>query len=136
MIFKSLTMSQTIFSLWEMNNNIDKSNAIFSFSGDYFEAYKIYLYRAGGHTIIFSTLVLPYQMVFKSLPDRRHQLSPGNLKGHEKPDEGEVLKEIIKESESVPEEVVDDLDSTEDGEASEKTHGAPYQTQLGFHCHL
>ena len=35
-----------------------------------------------------------------------------------------------------PEKVVDDLDSTEDGEASEKAHGASYQTQLGFHCHL
>ena len=35
-----------------------------------------------------------------------------------------------------PQKVVDDLYSTEDGEASEKAHGASNQTQLGFHCHL
>ena len=35
-----------------------------------------------------------------------------------------------------PDKVVDDLDSTEDREASEKAHGAPYQTQLGLHCDL
>ena len=35
-----------------------------------------------------------------------------------------------------PDKVVDDLDSTEDREASEKAHGAPYQTQLGLHCHV
>ena len=35
-----------------------------------------------------------------------------------------------------PDKVVDDLDSTEDREASEKAHGAPYQTQLGLHSHL
>ena len=75
-------------------------------------------------------------MVVKSLVDSRHHLCPGNLEGHEKPEEGEVLKEFIKASECEPEKVVDDLDSTEDGEASEKAHGASYQTQLGFHCHL
>ena len=35
-----------------------------------------------------------------------------------------------------PEKVVDDLNPTEDGEASQKAHGASNQTQLGFHCHL
>ena len=35
-----------------------------------------------------------------------------------------------------PDKVVDDLDSTEDREASEKAHGAPYQTQLGLQSHL
>ena len=35
-----------------------------------------------------------------------------------------------------PDEVVDYLDPTKDGEASEKAHCASYQTQLGFHCHL
>ena len=83
-----------------------------------------------------SALVLSCQMVFKSLPDSRHHLCPGNLEGHEKPEEGEVLKEFIKESESEPEKVVDDLDSTKNGEASEKAHGASNQAQLGFHCHL
>ena len=38
--------------------------------------------------------------------------------------------------EDVPEEVVDDLDPTEDGEASEEAHCAPYQTQLGLSCYL
>ena len=35
-----------------------------------------------------------------------------------------------------PEEVVDYFNPTEDGEASEKTHCASYQAQLGLHCHL
>ena len=35
-----------------------------------------------------------------------------------------------------PDEVVDDLDPTEDGEASEKAHCASYQAQLSLHCHL
>ena len=38
--------------------------------------------------------------------------------------------------EDVPEEVVDDLDPTEDGEASEEAHCAPYQTQLSLSSHL
>ena len=84
----------------------------------------------------YSAVVLSCQMVVKSLVDSRHHLCPGNLEGHEKPEEGEVPKEFIKESESEPEKVIDDLDSTEDGEASEKAHGAPYQTQLGLHSHL
>ena len=43
------------------------------------------------------------------------------------------MKNLMKEkfskklgSESEPEEVVDDLNSTEDGEAGEKAHGASY----------
>ena len=35
-----------------------------------------------------------------------------------------------------PEKVVDDLNPTKDGEASQKAHGASNQTQLGFHRHL
>ena len=35
-----------------------------------------------------------------------------------------------------PQEVVDDLNPTEDGEASEEAHCAPYQTQLGLSCYL
>ena len=42
----------------------------------------------------------------------------------------------MKEIQKKPEEEVDDLDPTEDGEAGEKTHGASDQTQLGFYCHL
>ena len=38
--------------------------------------------------------------------------------------------------EDEPEKVVDDLNPTEDGEASEETHCASYQAQLGLHCHL
>ena len=38
--------------------------------------------------------------------------------------------------EDEPEKVVDDLDPTEDGEASEEAHCTPYQAQLGLHRHL
>ena len=37
-----------------------------------------------------------------------------------------------KEEEKKPEKKVENLNPTEDGEASEKAHGAPDQTQLGF----
>ena len=46
----------------------------------------------------------------------------------------EKLSKINRKSK--PEDKVDYLDPTEDGEASEKTHSASYQTQLGFYCHL
>ena len=36
----------------------------------------------------------------------------------------------------IPDHVVDDLDATEDGEASEKTHCASNQAQLSLQCHL
>ena len=35
-----------------------------------------------------------------------------------------------------PDKVIDDLDPTEDGEASEKAHCASYKAQLGLHCNL
>ena len=35
-----------------------------------------------------------------------------------------------------PEEVVDDFNSAKDGEASEKSHGASYETQLGLELDL
>ena len=35
-----------------------------------------------------------------------------------------------------PDGVVDDLDPTEDGEASEEAHRSPDEAKLGFHCHL
>jgi len=38
--------------------------------------------------------------------------------------------------ENEPEKVVDDLNPTEDGEASEKAHRTPNQAQLGLHRHL
>ena len=41
---------------------------------------------------------------------------------------------IICEGE--PKKVVDDLDPAEDGEASEETHCASYQTKLSLSCHL
>ena len=43
---------------------------------------------------------------------------------------------IWKQTKETSDEVVDDFDPTEDGEASEKTHCASYQAQLGLHCHL
>ena len=35
-----------------------------------------------------------------------------------------------------PEKIVDDLDSTKDGESSEETHGASNQSKLSLSCHL
>ena len=43
---------------------------------------------------------------------------------------------VFKPKQKLPEEVEDDLDPAEDGEASEKAHCASYQTQLGLHGHL
>ena len=44
---------------------------------------------------------------------------------------------IVREGKSrKPEKKVQDLNTAEDGEASEKAHRASYQPQLGFHCHL
>ena len=50
---------------------------------------------------------------------------------HEEPEEWEIVTDSKQ-----PEKEVENLDSTEDGEASEKAHGATNQTQLGFHCYL
>ena len=41
---------------------------------------------------------------------------------------------LVKEKE--PEDVVDDLDPTEDGEASEETHRSSDEAKLGFQGHL
>ena len=50
--------------------------------------------------------------------------------------ENSTWKWTLVEWEDEPEKVVDDLNTAEDGEASEETHCASYQTQLGLHCHL
>ena len=72
-------------------------------------------------------------MVFKSFVDSRHYGSSGDLEGHEEPEE---KGNHLKAAKEIPDEVVDDFNPTEDGEASEKAHCASYQAQLGFHCHL
>ena len=72
-------------------------------------------------------------MVFKSFVDSRHYGSSGDLEGHEEPEE---KGNHLKAAKEIPDEVVDDFNPTEDGEASEKAHCASYKTQLGFHCHL
>ena len=36
----------------------------------------------------------------------------------------------------MPKQVIDDLDPTENGEASEETHCASDQSKLGLRCHL
>ena len=51
------------------------------------------------------------------------QTSSGNLEGQEKPED--QVTDLQKQPKK-PEKVVDDLDPTEDGEASEKTHCASY----------
>ena len=43
---------------------------------------------------------------------------------------------IFKTKPTKPEEIVNDFNPAEDGEASEKAHCASYQTQLGLHGHL
>ena len=73
-------------------------------------------------------------MVFKSFVDSRHNHSSRDLERHKEPEE-KWFKDLVSKPKK-PDEVVDDFDPTEDGEASEKAHCASYQTQLGFHCHL
>ena len=90
----------------------------------------------------FSLLILPCQMIFKSLFYGRDHIGSRSLQGHEKPERKKFQKienshqRIEQRNLERPDKVVDDLDSAEDREASEKAHGAPYQTQLGLHCHL
>ena len=60
-----------------------------------------------------------HQMVLKLAPSSRDQIGPGNPEGEEEPDQ-----------------VVDDLDPTEEGEASEEAHSASNEPQLGLRCHL
>ena len=40
------------------------------------------------------------------------------------------------ERQEEPDQVVDDLDPAEEGEASEEAHSAPNKAQLGFGCYL
>ena len=60
-----------------------------------------------------------HQVVLKLAPGSSHNTGPGNLEGQEEPDH-----------------VVDDLDPTEEGEASEETHRASNEAQLGLGGHL
>ena len=82
-------------------------------------------------------------MIFKSLFYGRDHIGSRSLQGYEKPERKKVFKKSKNSHKRIeqrnlerPDKVVDDLDSTEDREASEKAHGAPYQTQLGLHSHL
>ena len=85
-------------------------------------------------------LILLCQAIFKSLFDSRHHLGFRGLERHEVPHRVKVNKSghirVYHRKSKKPQKVVDDLYSTKDGEASEKAHGASYQTQLGFQCHL
>ena len=72
-------------------------------------------------------------MVFKSLVDSRRYCSSWDFERHEEP---EKLFGDVRPKKNKPEKVVDDLNPTEDGEASEKAHRASNEAQLGFHCHL
>ena len=47
-----------------------------------------------------------------------------------------MIIEHQPEREEESEQIVDDLDPTEDGETSEQTHCASDQAKLGFGCHL
>ena len=72
-------------------------------------------------------------MVFKSFVDSRHHHNSGDLERHEEPEE---KGNYLKANKETPDEVEDDFNPTEDGEASEKAHCASYKTQLCFHRHL
>ena len=62
-----------------------------------------------------------------SLFDSLDRLCFVNSKRHKKPKEGSLsILSIFLIVKLEPEKVVDDLHPTEDGEASEKTHGATY----------
>ena len=43
---------------------------------------------------------------------------------------------MTRSSKKEPDEVVDDLNPTEDGEASEEAHCSSDEAQLSFNCHL
>ena len=85
-------------------------------------------------------LILLCQVIFKSLFDSRHHIGSRGLERHEEPQRVKVNESgqirVYHRKSKKPQKVVDDLDSTEYGEASEKAHGASNQTQLGLHCHL
>ena len=80
-------------------------------------------------------------MILKSFVGIRDHFSIGDPKRHEKPEEEFDNKILIKVFENhfvkhEPQKIVDDLDPTEDGEASEETHCASNKTKLGLSCHL
>ena len=56
----------------------------------------------------------------------------GDLECQEKPENS--ISSIRKPKK--PEEIVDDFDPTQNGEACQKAHCASYKAQLGLHCHL
>ena len=91
-------------------------------------------------------LFLQCRTAYESLLDNRQRISPWDLEWQEEPAEWVHLLHILirvqteksswEETLKKPEKEVDDLNSAEDGEASEKTHCASNQTQLGFHGNL
>ena len=93
-----------------------------------------------GDVFFCPLLILLCQVIFKSLFDSRHHIGSRGLERHEEPQRVKVNESgqirVYHRKSKKPQKVVDDLYSTEDGKASEKAHGAPYQTQLGLYCHL
>ena len=81
------------------------------------------------HHLMMVHLILWFQMILKNLSNSRLHLLFWDSQGHQ---ESENVKLWKKEEEKKPEKKVENLNPTEDGEASEKAHGAPDQTQLGF----
>ena len=61
-------------------------------------------------------------MIVKSFSNSRHNSRVGNLEWKEEP--GSVVCEMFLVKEKEPEDVVDDLDPTEDGEPSDRAHCA------------
>ena len=100
-----------------------------------------------------SPLISPHQVVLIFLFDCFHHVRSADLERHEEPEAGRVVnrkiekpKNTIEKSEEMnekvserirePEKKVHDFNPTENGEASEKTHGATYQSYHPFQCHL
>ena len=80
-------------------------------------------------------------MIMKSLLGSNRHLCPGDTKRQKEPEkmltcQGYHQKIKNKQNTVLPDDIVDDLNPAEDGEASQKSHCAPNQTQLGLKGHL
>ena len=77
-------------------------------------------------------------MVLKLCHNSRSNVSPGNLEGADQPKNGadDSAEICVREYQGWPEDEEDDLNPTDDGEASEEAHGASNETQLGLRLDL
>ena len=78
-----------------------------------------------------NSLTFLHQMILKSLVRGDYHLSPGDPERHKEPENMTSEFEI-----KLPDDIVDDLNSAEDGEASEESHCSSNETQLSLQSHL